>query len=255
MMDERRQENACLFVAGALSPLEQSAFEIELRTDVELRELVQQLQDAATAFALAEPAVAPPARLKKKILAQIEGEQNRPENFGLLTFVTYLRSAWTPWAVAGGFGLLAVAQFVQAQALREQTHSLNSAVAGLSTQIAALEKKDEFSKMRIAMLSSLLDNSPKALAVSLWDNDKQSGVLVVKGLAAAPTDKDYQLWVINDKYPAPVNAGVFSVDEQGDVRFTFKPDVPMTSVDKFAVTVERKGGVPKAEGKVALVGG
>jgi anti-sigma-K factor RskA len=52
----------------------------------------------------------------------------------------------------------------------------------------------------------------------------------------------------------PVNAGVFSVDEKGTVRFTFKPDMPMTSVDKYAVTVERKGGVPKAEGKVALLG-
>jgi anti-sigma-K factor RskA len=253
MMDERLQENACLYAAGALTPKENRAFKKELRTNAELRELVRELQDAASAFALAEKSVAPPQRLKNKILAQIDNRQQRSEN--LLTLVNYLRSAWLPWVTAGGFALLAAVQYVQAQALREQTRSLTTAVTGLSTQIAALEKKNDFSQMRIAMLSSLLDNSPKALAVSLWDNDKQSGVLVVKGLAPAPTDKDYQLWVINDKYPAPVNAGVFSVDEQGDVRFTFKPDVPMTSVDKFAVTVERKGGVPKAEGKVALVGG
>jgi anti-sigma-K factor RskA len=255
MIEERLQENACLFVAGALSPEENSAFEQELRGNAELQTFVRELRDAASAFALAEKSVAPPPRLKNKILAQIEGEQKRPESFSLLTLVNQLRSAWLPWAVAAGFAALAAVQYVQAQALREQTRSLNAAVTGLSTQIAALEKKDDFSQMRIAMLSSLLDNSPKAVAVSLWDNDKQSGVLVVQNLAPAPTDKDYQLWVINDKYPAPVNAGVFSVDDKGNVRFTFKPDMPMTSVDKFAVTVERKGGVPKAEGKVALVGG
>jgi anti-sigma-K factor RskA len=269
MMDERLQENACLYAADAMSPQENRAFEQELHGNAELQNLVRELRDAASGFALAEKTVAPPLRLKAKILAQIEGEQKRTEDFSLLTLVNQLRSAWLPWAVAGGFAVLVAVQFVQAQALRQQTNAqafeaeglrkqtadLNSAVTNLSSQIAALEKKDEFSRMRIAMLSSLLDNSPKALAVSLWDNDKQNGVLVVQNLAPAPTDKDYQLWVINDKYPAPVNAGVFSVDEKGNVRFTFKPDMPMTSVDKFAVTVERKGGVPKAEGKVALVGG
>lgn len=255
MITERHEENACLYVAGALNADERRAFEGELRGDAELQQIVRELGDAASAFARAEKVVTPPARLKNKILAQIASEPPRAETSPLAWLIQQLRAAWLPWAMAAGFALIAVGQYVQAQALREQTRSLSTAVTGLSTQIAALEKKDEFSQMRIAMLSSLLENSPKALAVSLWDNDKQSGVLVVKGLAPAPTDKDYQLWVINDKYPAPVSAGVFSVDTQGDVRFTFKPDMPMKSVDKFAVTVERKGGVPKAEGKVALVGG
>jgi anti-sigma-K factor RskA len=254
MIDERQEELACLYVAGALSPQAGREFESALRTDAELQQFVRELRDATSAFALAETAVAPPARLKHKLLAQIERAQARPENFSVLAFIDGLRSTWLPWAVAAGFALLAAGELFQAQALRAQTHTLNTAVSELSTQIAALEKKDDFSQMRIAMLGSLLENSPKALAVSLWDNDKQSGVLVVQNLAPAPTDKDYQLWVINDKYPAPVNAGVFSVDEKGNVRFTFKPDMPMKSVDKFAVTVERKGGVPKAEGKVALVG-
>jgi anti-sigma-K factor RskA len=269
MMDERREENACLYVAGALSSEARRAFEQELRADAELQQLVRELSDAASALALAEKSVTLPARLKNKILAQIATEPTRAETSPLSSLFKQLRAGWLPWAMAGGFALLAAVQFLQAQALREQsraqlaqvqelrvqTGTLNTAITNLSTQIAALEKKDAFSQTRIALLGSLLENSPKALAVSLWDNDKQSGVLVVQNLAPAPTDKDYQLWVINDRYPAPVNAGVFSVDDKGNVRFTFKPDVPMKSVDKFAVTVERKGGVPKAEGKVALVGG
>jgi anti-sigma-K factor RskA len=254
MIDERHEENACLYVAGALTQPESRAFKDELRANPELQKLVKQLRDSASALALAEPPVAPPPQLKDKILAKIAREPEAGKIISLPVAAKNFPSLWLPWALAAGFAFLAVVQFLQAQSLRQQTRSLNSAVAGLSTQVADLQKKDTLSQMRITMLNSLLDNSPKAVAVSVWDNEKQSGVLVVQNLAPAPTGKDYQLWVINDKYPAPVNAGVFSVDEKGTVHFTFKPDMPMTSVDKYAVTVERKGGVPKAEGKVALLG-
>jgi anti-sigma-K factor RskA len=254
MIDERREENACLYVAGALPQPESRAFKDELRANPELQKLVKQLRDSASALALAEPPVAPPPQLKNKILAKLAREPEAANIISLPAAPKYFPPFWLPWAMAAGFAFLAVVQFLQAQALRQQTRSLNAAVAGLSTQVAELQQKDTLSQMRITLLNSLLDNSPKAVAVSVWDNAKQSGVLVVQNLAPAPTGKDYQLWVINDKYPAPVNAGVFSVDEKGTVRFTFKPDMPMTSVDKYAVTVERKGGVPKAEGKVALLG-
>jgi anti-sigma-K factor RskA len=254
MIDERQEEFACLYVAGALPQSESRAFKDELRANPELQKLVKQLRDSASALALAEPPVAPPPQLKNKILAKIAREPEAAKIISLPVAAKNFPSLWLPWAMAAGFAFLAVIQFLQAQSLRQQTRSLNSAVAGLSTQVAGLQKKDTLSQIRITMLNSLLEDSPKAVAVSVWDNEKQSGVLVVQNLAPAPTGKDYQLWVINDKYPAPVNAGVFSVDDKGTVRFTFKPDMPMTSVDKYAVTVERKGGVPKAEGKMALLG-
>ena len=71
MMDERREENASLFVAGALSAQESRAFENELRADAELQELVRELHDSTSALARAQTPVAPPVRLKNKILAQI----------------------------------------------------------------------------------------------------------------------------------------------------------------------------------------
>ncbi len=254
MINERHEEIACLYVTGALPQPESRAFKDEVRANPELQKLVKQLRDSASALAIVQPPIAPPPQLKNKILAKIAREPETGKIISLPVAAKNFPALWLPWAMAAGFAFLAVVQFLQAQSLRQQTRSLNSAVAGLSTQVADLQKKDTLSQMRITMLNSLLDNSPKAVAVSVWDNEKQSGVLVVQNLAPAPTGKDYQLWVINDKYPAPVNAGVFSVDDKGTVRFTFKPDMPMTSVDKYAVTVERKGGVPKAEGKVALLG-
>lgn len=41
----------------------------------------------------------------------------------------------------------------------------------------------------------------------------------------------------------PVDAGVFQVDEKGNVRVTFKAKAPIEIAQKFAVTEEIKGGV------------
>jgi len=43
---------------------------------------------------------------------------------------------------------------------------------------------------------------------------------------------------------APVSAGVFQVDDKGNVRVQFKAGKPIVTADKFAVTVEPKGGLP-----------
>ena len=106
------------------------------------------------------------------------------------------------------------------------------------------------------MLNSMLADSPKAVAVSLWDNQQQRGVFVVQNLKPLPADEDYQLWVMDPKYPTPVSAGVFQVDAQGNMRVQFKADKLIESANKFAVTEEPKGGLPTPTLKnLVLIGG
>jgi anti-sigma-K factor RskA len=165
---------------------------------------------------------------------------------------------WLPWAIAACLAMVAMVQVVQNGSLEHQlarnTKALQAKVDTLSAQVAELQKTDFLSQFRIALLNTAVENS-KASAVSVWDNERQKGVMMVENLPVLPADKDYQLWIIHSKYPTPVNGGVFTVDQNGRVRFYFKPDMPMPGVDKFAVTVEKKGGVPKSEGKIVLVGG
>ena len=74
-------------------------------------------------------------------------------------------------------------------------------------------------------------------------------MLRVEKLPALASDKDYQLWVIDPAYPLPVDSGVFTVDPAtGNARISFRPDKRINNAAKFAVSLERKGGVPKAEG-------
>lgn len=71
---EQQQEQAALYVAGALTAEEQRAFEAELRANADLRKLVRSLQRATDTFALATTPTALPAGLKAKVLGRIESK-------------------------------------------------------------------------------------------------------------------------------------------------------------------------------------
>ncbi len=45
-----------------------------------------------------------------------------------------------------------------------------------------------------------------------------------------------------------------SILATGEARLNFRPNLPVKTVAKFAVSLERKGGVPKAEGPLVLIG-
>ena len=126
----------------------------------------------------------------------------------------------------------------------------------LLARLTALEQKDFLAQAKIAVLGSLLKDRPKAVAVSLWDQDKQNGVLVVENLPVLAKGKDYQLWVIDPAINAPVSAGVFKVDAAGRMRLSFKPNQAVPSPGKFAVTEETEGGVQSPTmSKMVVIGG
>jgi anti-sigma factor ChrR (cupin superfamily) len=75
MTTERQQEQASLYVLGALTPAEQEAFEAELRGNASLRELVRGLQRAASSLAIAAPEAPLPPGLKDKVLRRVESAE------------------------------------------------------------------------------------------------------------------------------------------------------------------------------------
>jgi len=122
-------------------------------------------------------------------------------------------------------------------------------------QLAELQGKNDLANFKISRLASLLGNSPDATAIAIWNPLTQEGVLTVDKLPALASNQDYQLWVIDPQYPAPVDGGVFAVDSATGVgRATFRPRQPVAQVTKFAVTRERKGGAAAAgEGQMILI--
>jgi anti-sigma-K factor RskA len=147
-----------------------------------------------------------------------------------------------------------------ALASREQrVASLNAELLASTSQLGELKERlraeGDLAQFKIATLASMAGNSPQALAVAVWNPSTQQGVLRVDKLPALASDKDYQLWVIDPAYPAPVDGGVFTVDPAtGRAQVSFRPNQRVNHATKFAVSLERKGGVPKAEGPIVLLG-
>jgi anti-sigma-K factor RskA len=73
----------------------------------------------------------------------------------------------------------------------------------------------------------------------LWNGVSQMAYVDVKNLPEPPSDKQYQLWALVDG--KPIDMGVFNMsgEEHG-----LKPMQKIPGADAFAVTLEKKGGVP-----------
>ena len=154
----------------------------------------------------------------------------------------------------------------QVEALNQRLEARTLAAAEIERQLgdtklqvakltAELESQVDLANLKITALASMLKNSPQALAVAVWDPKKQEGMLNVQSLPPLTANQDYQLWVVDPQYPNPVDAGVFSVEPtSGKARLQFKTKQPVSAINAFAVTRERKGGVPKAEGPFVLLG-
>jgi anti-sigma-K factor RskA len=281
MIDERQEELASLHSFGLLEGPDLEQFLAELGRNPELRRRVAELSVAATALAHVAPDAAPPAELKARVLASASagpvlglGATAGSRKAQVIRF-----PAWIPWLAAASIGVAAIwtqRQYAAARAenaslgleTRVALASLDQARAQLadakrlvteySRQVAELSTKlkdeGDLAHFKIATLASMLGNSPAALAVAVWDPAREQGVLEVSKLPALASEKDYQLWVIDDKYPSPVSAGVFAVDPAtGMAHVVFRADRPVRAIAKFAVSLERKGGAPRPEGPIVLI--
>lgn len=151
-------------------------------------------------------------------------------------------------------------------ALTQKVDALAGATADLTRQLeetrgriaqltADLVVERDLADYKISVLASLVKDNPQAVAVALWDPGKKQGVLKVDKLPALAANQDYQLWVIDPQYKDPVDGGVFTVDPSTGIgKFSFTAKQPVNVVNAFAVSRERKGGVPKAEGPIVLLG-
>jgi anti-sigma-K factor RskA len=289
-MNEQLEEQASLYVLGALEPPEAEAFEAQLATNGELRRHVDRLTETAAQLAHAAPSRPLPPHLEARILEEIRGTK------ATVPFATPARTNWVPWAIAAALAVACLVTFADRQRVaaeltaarsehmetqtelataaaekdraeqqiaelrqreadaRVQMATLADARAKAEKTIAQLEERNELAKVQVATLTSKLADAPDATAAVVWDPERQRGVLNTANMPPNATNRDYQLWVVDPRYENPVDAGVFTVEKTGTTKYFFTPKSRITSATAFAISLERKGGVPKAEGPIVLAG-
>jgi anti-sigma-K factor RskA len=236
MIDERKEELAAMYALGIMEPAETRAFEAELRDDSELRKFVDDLLHCSAAMVHAVPAKTAPSALREKVL---DCARERQANAAPATAKVVVAFPWLPWAIAAGLaimcGWLGHEQFL------------------LRNQVSDLLVKNDVCQMQVAMLNSTVGK--QGVATVVWDSSTQTGVLDGENMPRPAANEDYQLWVIDDRYPQPVDAGVISVDANGKAKAMFKPKQNISHNGKFAVSIEKKGGMPQPEGPIVMSSG
>lgn len=277
MIDETLQDQAALHALGMLAGEEAAAFRAALAKDPELQALVDDSAEAAASLTHALPGAKAPSEVLHRLLTQIRSE--RMHGAAPRAKAATTEWNWMPWALAASIATAAIvgvlagakvatfnaqerianldAQIEQADAERERLVKL---VADLKVERTAMEKRiadlrqrDALSQVKIATLKVQLKAYAQVIAVAVWDAAAQQGVMRFDNLPAAAADRDYQMWIIDPRYDAPVSAGIFTAGTGGGMEVKFKPDRPIALADKFAVSVERKGGAATPLGPIFLM--
>ena len=137
---------------------------------------------------------------------------------------------------------------------RRQAEQLQQEKKALEDAFIATAASDRLASSRIVVLRPTADGPPGALGSSIWSPQDQRGLIVLEGLPPPQPPQVYQLWLIESASRPPVSAGALQVGRGGTVRLQFAAPSRVEAVERFAISVERVGGVPAPTGKFIMMG-
>lgn len=202
-------ELSAAYALDALSADERQEFEEHLAHCAECQETVAAFHDTAASLAHGVEAPKPPPELRARILDEARGEREK---------VVPLRPRWAlraTGAVAAVAAILAIAFGIWAASLHNQLG----------------DRPEAFR----------LEGANGQLVV----NPDGGAALIVNDLAAAPTGKTYEAWVIEGETPKP--AGTFT---GGGAQTAFALTRAVPDGATVAVTIEPAGGSESPTGDV-----
>ncbi len=282
MIDETLQDQAALDALGMLEGEEAAAFQAAQKGNVELQTMVDEIAEAVASITHALPSTKAPREVLPRLLAQIRAERLHAPTAPRVS-ETEASASWMPWALAASIAVAATIGFFsgatvngvrsgeQIARLRSQNEQaegerkrLTKVIDTLKDERVAIEKRvedlrqrDAISQVQIATLKVQATRLAKAYAnmaaYVVWDANGQSGEMRFDKLPPAGPGKDYQMWVIDPRYDAPVSAGIFSADITGETTANVKPSRPIALAKNFAVSIEQKGGATKPSDLIVLM--
>jgi len=250
MNHEEWLQRAEIYSLGALDGEELAQFETHLASGCRLCENhLRETRETLTILPRSLTPLDPPPAIKTRLLQHIAGAEAMP---------TQARPIyrWLWWGV--GAGALAAASLLitlwNLSVTRQELQRLEDRLSALQTELVKQEEVIQFlsdPQVRLIHLAGL-PPSPGAAGRLLWNPAARTGLFLTTGLPQTPAEKAYELWAITGDEPVP--AGVFTVDQRGRALFQLPPLPEAKTFDKFAVTLEPKGGVPKPTGSMHLLG-
>ena len=228
----------------------------------------RELTLAFHAIGLAGTAVAPPAHLKARVLANLQREfrSTAPANVLPGPQTPRLRGVHPAWlalaatAVLVFGGMLAVSQ-QRAARLADDLRRVDAETARLTTDAARVAGQAD---LAVAILTATdmrridlegFDASRNATARAYW-SDTQGLLIVADRLPAPPPGRTYQVWLIGGGSAGPVSAGLIDGRRAGRGMLIVPPPGGVTGggIMTVAVTDEPEGGLSAPTGSKHLAG-
>ncbi len=149
------------------------------------------------------------------------------------------------WAVAAALAIAITFQYKDREALRNTLAAQNGAVQRLNTDAASAHQlMDALTDPKAVRVSLSTKPQPKAQPTGgvTYNPEKGKLIFLASNLDPLQTYKTYELWVIPADGTAPIPAGTFHPDDQGNAS-VIMPDLPKGIAAKaFGVTIEADGG-------------
>ncbi|MBK8144245.1 MAG: anti-sigma factor [Bacteroidetes bacterium] len=259
------------YVSGTASPQEMREVECMSHIYPEIKLELVEMQNALEALAISE-AKTPPTFLKNVIFtalnelqnedaAEISKEAIQDGNTGLrmelppvekeqLTATIFNRSDTYLKVAASILLLISVGLGVYSIATNSKLNSTRSELALARNEIKAKEQIIVARGEQIAVVSNLNfkpvlmkgieTKSPESAATIYWNTISQEVYISIASLPRPTDDKQYQLWAIADG--KPVDLGMI---DSKNIAESFQKMKAIGNAQAFAITLEKKGGVPQ----------
>lgn len=163
---------------------------------------------------------------------------------------------WSGWAVAAGLAVTAGLLYQDRDALRSTLGAQSGQLARLTADAAEAHKlMDALTDPAAVRVSLTTKPAPPApLGRATYNPQKGSLIFLASKLDPLQMYKTYELWIIPADGSAPVPAGTFHPDDQGNAS-VIMPEIPKGVAAKaFGVTIEDEGGSKTPTAPIIMAG-
>jgi anti-sigma-K factor RskA len=235
-----------LYAVGALDPGEERDLEAHLRSCAECQSELAAFRGDAALLALSAVGPAPPQRARQRLVAAIASEPRKQPVWPEMILGT-LRPRWLAFVPMAAAVLLAIFSLMLWRVESKLQSRLDRTQAELQDTQEQLQKDEELvallnspESMRVTLVAA---KSPPQPQVKTVYSPKMGRLLLVAGnLQSLPQNKVYELWLLPTNGGAPMPAGTFRTDAQGNATMDHMMPEAGIAAKGFAITMEPEGG-------------
>ena len=252
-----------LYISGEVSAQEKQEVECMSHIYPEIKAEITRLEIIVEQFATLHSKT-PPTALKNKIFAELDAlteaenapeilvhpnvenveEEKKTEDSPIISLKT--PNYWRYAAAACLFLLVGISGLYFSN-----TQKYDTQIAALQTQINENQKENAQLAEAVKVyqnplykkveLGGVKEKSPSSSATVFWNQESKEVRIIASNLPKPVADKQYQLWAIIDG--KPVDMGMIPIGADTMTVIKMKPTTE-GNAQAFAITLEKKGGVP-----------